>query len=244
MGFIAFITNRAYLEARQDDGFRRIAVIKRVHVTFTSWTWARTCGATPKISGSNPGNVFGISDGCCRRFLREFEEPSHGTGGCATSTTPIRGGTVRGCEGQAGHIWGKRGIWGALSHSMSIVRRTTKAATGSTQSNSATLKSLMPLADKSRRSWRTTRAEAKTRFGIQPVHSLGHSHESETSGPVRLRYPMFSRDKVLVLYCTTYHDCFEARRTSSREKPAADSIGATLGRPSNQVDLRAERHRT
>ena len=59
-GIVAFITNRAYLEARQDDGFRQVAAAEFTDIT--SWTWVRTCGATRRFrappttsSGYRPG---------------------------------------------------------------------------------------------------------------------------------------------------------------------------------------------
>ena len=47
-GIIAFITNRSYLETRQDDGFRKVAA-PRNSPTSTSLTWVRTCGGIPKF---------------------------------------------------------------------------------------------------------------------------------------------------------------------------------------------------
>ena len=46
-GIIGFVTNRAYLDTRQDDGFRKWR--RRNSPTSTSSTSARTCGATPRF---------------------------------------------------------------------------------------------------------------------------------------------------------------------------------------------------
>ena len=65
-GIIAFITNRAYLEARQDDGFR--------HVAFSEFTdiYVMDLGSdvrrNPKISGTTH-NVFGIQTGIAVAFF-------------------------------------------------------------------------------------------------------------------------------------------------------------------------------
>ena len=65
-GIIAFITNRAYLEARQDDGFR--------HVAFSEFTdiYVMDLGSdvrrNPKISGTTH-NVFGIQTGVAVEFF-------------------------------------------------------------------------------------------------------------------------------------------------------------------------------
>ena len=65
-GIIAFITNRAYLEARQDDGFR--------HVAFSEFTdiYVMDLGSdvrrNPKISGTIH-NVFGIQTGVAVAFF-------------------------------------------------------------------------------------------------------------------------------------------------------------------------------
>ena len=65
-GIIAFITNRAYLEARQDDGFRQVA--------FSEFTdiYVMDLGSdvrrNPKISGTTH-NVFGIQTGVAVAFF-------------------------------------------------------------------------------------------------------------------------------------------------------------------------------
>ena len=65
-GIIAFITNRAYLEARQDDGFRQVA--------FSEFTdiYVMDLGSdvrrNPKISGTTH-NVFGIQTGVTVAFF-------------------------------------------------------------------------------------------------------------------------------------------------------------------------------
>ena len=65
-GIIAFITNRAYLEARQDDGFR--------HMAFSEFTdiYVMDLGSdvrrNPKISGTTH-NVFGIQTGVTVAFF-------------------------------------------------------------------------------------------------------------------------------------------------------------------------------
>ena len=46
-GIIGFITNRSYLDSRQDDGFRKL-LPKRVQLTPTSLTLARTCDIIPR----------------------------------------------------------------------------------------------------------------------------------------------------------------------------------------------------
>ena len=65
-GIIAFITNRAYLEARQDDGFRQVA--------FSEFTdiYVMDLGSdvrrNPKISGTTH-NVFGVQTGVAVAFF-------------------------------------------------------------------------------------------------------------------------------------------------------------------------------
>ena len=65
-GIIAFITNRAYLDARQDDGFRKVASEEFTDV------YAVDLGSdvrrNPKISGTTH-NVFGIQTGVAIGFL-------------------------------------------------------------------------------------------------------------------------------------------------------------------------------
>ena len=65
-GIVAFITNRSYLEARQDDGFRRV-----VSGEFTD-IYVMDLGSdvrrNPKISGTTH-NVFGIQTGVAIAFL-------------------------------------------------------------------------------------------------------------------------------------------------------------------------------
>ena len=65
-GIIAFITNRAYLETRQDDGFRRIAAqeFSDIYVLDLGSDVRRN----PKISGTTH-NVFGIQTGVSIAFL-------------------------------------------------------------------------------------------------------------------------------------------------------------------------------
>ena len=43
MGSSRFITNRAYIDTRQDDGFRKSQ--RKSSATFMSWTWVRRCAA-------------------------------------------------------------------------------------------------------------------------------------------------------------------------------------------------------
>ena len=65
-GIIAFITNRAYLDARQDDGFRKVAASE-----FTDM-YVLDLGSdvrrNPKISGTTH-NVFGIQTGVAIGFF-------------------------------------------------------------------------------------------------------------------------------------------------------------------------------
>ena len=56
-GIIAFITNRAYLEARQDDGFRQVAAGEFTDIYFMDL--GSDVRRNPKISGTTH-NVFGI----------------------------------------------------------------------------------------------------------------------------------------------------------------------------------------
>ena len=64
-GIIAFITNRAYLEARQDDGFRQSGG-RGSSPTFTIMDLGSDVRRNPKISGTTH-NVFGIQTGRRRR---------------------------------------------------------------------------------------------------------------------------------------------------------------------------------
>ena len=65
-GIVAFITNRAYLETRQDDGFRKVAAqeFSDIYVMDLSSDVRRN----PKISGTTH-NVFGIQAGVAIGFF-------------------------------------------------------------------------------------------------------------------------------------------------------------------------------
>ena len=65
-GIVAFITNRAYLEARQDDGFRRIAATEFTDVYILDL--GSDVRRNPKISGTTH-NVFGIQTGVAVAFF-------------------------------------------------------------------------------------------------------------------------------------------------------------------------------
>ena len=65
-GIIAFITNRAYLEARQDDGFRQVAVGEFTDIYFMDL--GSDVRRNPKISGTTY-NVFGIQTGVAIAFF-------------------------------------------------------------------------------------------------------------------------------------------------------------------------------
>ena len=65
-GIIALITNRAYLEARQDDGFRRIAAQEFSDIYILDL--GSDVRRNPKISGTSH-NVFGIQTGVAIAFL-------------------------------------------------------------------------------------------------------------------------------------------------------------------------------
>ena len=65
-GIIAFITNRAYLEARQDDGFRRMASGEFTDIYVMDL--GSDVRRNPKISGTTH-NVFGIQTGVAIAFL-------------------------------------------------------------------------------------------------------------------------------------------------------------------------------
>ena len=74
-GIIGFITNRAYLDARQDDGFRKVTAqeFTQVYVLDLSSDVRRN----PKISGSTH-NVFGIQTGVAIGFfVREKAKLGH-----------------------------------------------------------------------------------------------------------------------------------------------------------------------
>ena len=65
-GIVAFITNRAYLETRQDDGFRKVAAqeFSDIYVMDLGSDVRRN----PKISGTTH-NVFGIQTGVAIGFF-------------------------------------------------------------------------------------------------------------------------------------------------------------------------------
>ena len=65
-GIIAFITNRAYLEARQDDGFRQVAAGEFTDIYFMDL--GSDVRRNPKISGTTH-NVFGIQTGVAVAFF-------------------------------------------------------------------------------------------------------------------------------------------------------------------------------
>ena len=65
-GIIAFITNRAYLDARQDDGFRKVAVDEFTDIYVLDL--GSDVRRNPKISGTRH-NVFGIQTGVAVGFL-------------------------------------------------------------------------------------------------------------------------------------------------------------------------------
>ena len=76
-GIIGFITNRAYLEARQDDGFRQIAAQEFTDVYVLDL--GSDVRQNPKISGTTH-NVFGIQTGVAIGFfIREKAK----LGGCS-----------------------------------------------------------------------------------------------------------------------------------------------------------------
>ena len=65
-GIVAFITNRAYLEARQDDGFRQVAAREFTDIYFMDL--GSDVRRNPKISGTTH-NVFGIQTGVAIAFF-------------------------------------------------------------------------------------------------------------------------------------------------------------------------------
>ena len=75
-GIIAFITNRAYLDARQDDGFRKVAADEFTDIYVLDL--GSDVRRNPKISGTTH-NVFGIQTGVAIGFL--VRDKSH-TDGC------------------------------------------------------------------------------------------------------------------------------------------------------------------
>ena len=65
-GIVAFITNRSYLEARQDDGFRQVAAGEFTDIYVMDL--GSDVRRNPKISGTTH-NVFGIQTGVAITFL-------------------------------------------------------------------------------------------------------------------------------------------------------------------------------
>ena len=65
-GIIAFVSNRAYLDARQDDGFRRLAAQEFSDICILDL--GSDVRRNPKISGTKH-NVFGIQTGVAIAFL-------------------------------------------------------------------------------------------------------------------------------------------------------------------------------
>ena len=66
-GIVAFITNRAYLETRQDDGFRKVAAQEFSDIYLLDL--GSDVRRNPKISGTTH-NVFGIQTGVAIAFFR------------------------------------------------------------------------------------------------------------------------------------------------------------------------------
>ena len=65
-GIVGFITNRAYLETRQDDGFRQVAAQEFTDIYILDL--GSDVGRNPKISGTTH-NVFGIQTGVAIGFF-------------------------------------------------------------------------------------------------------------------------------------------------------------------------------
>ena len=65
-GIIGFITNRAYLDTRQDDGFRKMAAEEFTDIYVLDL--GSDVRRNPKISGTTH-NVFGIQTGVCIGFF-------------------------------------------------------------------------------------------------------------------------------------------------------------------------------
>ena len=65
-GIIGFVTNRAYLEARQDDGFRKVAADEFTDIYILDL--GSDVRRNPKISGTTH-NIFGIQTGVAIGFL-------------------------------------------------------------------------------------------------------------------------------------------------------------------------------
>ena len=65
-GIIGFVTNRAYLDARQDDGFRKIAAEEFTDIYVLDL--GSDVRRNPKISGTTH-NVFGIQTGVAIGFF-------------------------------------------------------------------------------------------------------------------------------------------------------------------------------
>ena len=65
-GIIGFITNRAYLETRQDDGFRQMAAREFTDIYILDL--GSDVRRNPKISGTTH-NVFGIQTGVAVGFF-------------------------------------------------------------------------------------------------------------------------------------------------------------------------------
>ena len=72
-GIIAFVTNRAYLDARQDDGFRQVAAEEFTDIYLLDL--GSDVRRNPKISGTTH-NVFGIQTGVAIGFFVRDCRPS------------------------------------------------------------------------------------------------------------------------------------------------------------------------
>ncbi len=73
-GIIAFITNRSYIDARQDDGFRRIAPQEFSDIYIVD------LGGDVRSKG-NVGNIFGIMTGVAVGFFVRKKDNSYAGGG-------------------------------------------------------------------------------------------------------------------------------------------------------------------
>ena len=205
-GIIGFVTNRAYLEARQDDGFRRVAAGEFTDIYIMDL--GSDVRRNPKISGTTH-NVFGIQTGVAVAFL--VREKSR-LGECNLHYAAREDAEV--ARDKLAYL-GKTGLG---SVPFEIITPDTKS-NWLNQSNS-NFETLIPLAD---RQTKLAKAQEEER-AVFRLHSLGiATNRDEWTFDFD---PDVLSDKVR-FFCTTYQK--EARRLA-REKPAADSIGDWVDR--------------
>ena len=205
-GIIAFITNRAYLEARQDDGFRRVAADEFTDIYVMDL--GSDVRRNPKISGTTH-NVFGIQTGVAVAFL--VREKAR-LGKCNIHYASREDAEI--AKDKLAYL-----------KETSLEKVPFESITPDAKSNwlnqsNSNFEKLMPLADKQTKLAKSVEEER----AVFRLHSLGIATNRD-EWTFDFGTDVLS-DKVK-FFCTTYQN--EARRLA-REKPAPSSIGDWVDR--------------